>query len=170
MAIYAADVMTQPVETVSPDARISTVMDRLARAEFNGFPVVDEHDRIEGIVTQGDLLDLFRVRNRLVWLPIGVPPFSETLTYAFELPFDELNLGVDLVKRSRQPVSEIMTTDVKTVQTDDIVRDVLEILTADEPDINRVPVMDGIELVGIITREDVLKAVYAEYPSGLPEV
>lgn len=160
--------MTQPVETVGPDDRIADVMDRLARANFNGFPVVDEHDRIEGIVTQGDLVRLFRVENRMVWIPIGVPPFSETLTYAIDLPFEELELGVDLVKRSRQPVRTVMTSDVKTVQRDAPFADVLAILAADEPDINRVPVMDEIELVGIITRQDVLRAVHDEFPEGLP--
>ena len=168
MSLTAGDIMTSPVETVSPEDRVSKVMDRLARAEFNGFPVVDDQNRIEGIITQGDLVKLFRVRDRMVWIPIGVPPFSETLTYAIDLPFDELDLGVDLVKRSRQQVQEIMTTDVETVQVDTPFAEVLSVLAVPDPDINRVPVMDEIEVVGIITRQDVLREIHRQYPDGLP--
>jgi len=63
MSVYARDIMTVDVETVHPDDEVSTVLTRLSRAEFNGFPVVDD-ERLVGIVTQGDLVDLFQPSDR----------------------------------------------------------------------------------------------------------
>ncbi|MEM4780908.1 MAG: CBS domain-containing protein, partial [Halalkalicoccus sp.] len=74
----ARDVMTSPVETAHPDDEVGDVLERLAKAEFNGFPIVED-GALVGIVTQGDLVRLFRKKDRVVWIPIGVPPFSETL-------------------------------------------------------------------------------------------
>ncbi len=159
MSVRARDIMTRSVETVRPDDEVGDVLERLAHADFNGFPVVDEADHVVGIVTQGDLVRLFRSPDRVVWIPIGVPPFSETLTYAFDLSLDDLDLGIDLVKHARKPIAEFMTRDVVTVQADETLDTVLEILSDEERDINRVPVLDGDRLVGIITREDLLRAL-----------
>ena len=83
MSVYARDIMTVDVETVHPDDEVSTVLTRLSRAEFNGFPVVDD-ERLVGIVTQGDLVDLFQPSDRTLWIPIGFPPFIEPIDYAFD--------------------------------------------------------------------------------------
>lgn len=159
--LRAREIMTADVETASPDDEVGDVLERLASAHFNGFPIVED-ERVVGIVTQGDLVRLFRKQDRVVWIPIGVPPFSETLPYAFDLPFDDLDMGIDFAKAAGKPVSEIMTRDVVTVDADDGADELLEILAGEERDINRVPVLEGERLVGIVTREDLLRALRDE--------
>lgn len=159
MALRARQIMTRDVEAVAPDDRVSDVLTRLARADFNGFPVVDEEARVVGIVTQSDLVRLFRSEERLVWIPIGVPPFSETLPYAVDVSLDEVDLGIDAAKNARKPVSEVMTRDVVTVDVDAGVDEILSILADEDRDINRVPVIEDGHLVGIVTRQDVLRAL-----------
>lgn len=158
---HARDIMTTDVETARPDDEVGDVLERLAKADFNGFPIVED-DRVVGIVTQGDMVRLFRKKDRLVWIPIGVPPFSETLPYAVDFSLDEFDLGIDFVKNARKDVREIMTTDVVTVEASTKIDEVLAILAGEDPDINRVPVLDDGRLVGIITREDLLRAIRAE--------
>ncbi|MFB6135199.1 MAG: CBS domain-containing protein [Halobacteriaceae archaeon] len=166
MALRARDIMTADVETVGPDEDVGEVLTRLARADFNGFPVVDEDDRVVGIVTQGDLVHLFQPSDRVFWIPIGLPPFVETVTYAVDASWDELDLGIDLVRHANRPVSEVMTEDVVTVDADDDVDAVLAVLAGDERDINRVPVLEDGALVGIVTREDLLRALRDERNAG----
>ncbi|ADJ14592.1 CBS domain-containing protein [Halalkalicoccus jeotgali] len=161
MDLSAREIMTTDVETASPDDEVGTVLERLAKADFNGFPIVED-GRVVGIVTQGDFVRLFRKKDRLVWIPIGVPPFSETLPYAVDFSLDELDLGIDFVKNARKDVREIMTTDVVTVEADSGVGEVLSILAGEDRDINRVPVLEDGGLVGIITREDLLRALRVE--------
>lgn len=160
--MLAREIMRTDVETVGPDDDVSDVLGRLAKAEFNGFPVVDEDRRVVGIVTQTDLVGLFETKDRTLWIPIGFPPFMETLTYAVDVSWKDLDLGVDLLKNVGKPISDVMTADVVTVAPDDDLDHVLDLLADDERDINRVPVVDGDVLVGIIARQDVLRALRNE--------
>jgi CBS domain-containing protein len=156
--IRARDVMTENVRTVAPDDDVGEVLGRLARAHFNGFPVVDDGELV-GIVTQGDLVDLFQTEERTLWIPIGLPPFVETVRYAVDVSWDDLDLGMDLAANVNRPVREVMTEDVVTVGPDATLARVVSLLAGEERDINRLPVVDGGELVGIITREDALRAL-----------
>jgi CBS domain-containing protein len=161
MTITARDLMTTDVETVSPDDEIGEVLTRLAREKFNGYPVV-ENGRLVGIVTQHDLVHIFQPSDRTLWIPVGFPPFLESLEYAIDLSWDELDAGIDLAKSARKPVSEIMTEDVVTVGPDDDLDRILDLLVDAENDINRLPVLEDGALVGIIARQDVLRAVRDE--------
>lgn len=160
--LRARDIMTTDVETVGPDDDVSEVLTRLARASFNGFPVVED-GIVVGIVTQGDLVDLFQPSDRILWIPVGFPPFLETLTYAVDLSWDELDVGIDLVRNAGKPIRDVMTSDVVTVHPDADLDRILELLADDERDINRLPVVtaEG-SLVGIIAREDVLRTLRDE--------
>jgi CBS domain-containing protein len=159
----AGDVMTADVETVAPDDDVSEVLARLARADFDGFPVVDDEHRVVGVVTQRDLVGLFQTEDRTLWIPIGFPPFMETLTYAVDVSWDELDLGIDLLRNAGRPISELMTTPVVTVTPDDGIDTMLALLTDADRDINRLPVVDGDDrLVGIVARQDLLRALRDE--------
>jgi CBS domain-containing protein len=114
-----------------------------------------------GIVTEADLVDLFQPSDRVLWIPVGFPPFLESLTYGIDLSWDRLDVGLDLVKNAGKPISDVMTTDPVTVDADANVEAVVSLLADADRDINRVPVLDGGELVGIISREDVLRRLAA---------
>ncbi len=158
----ARDIMTREVETISPDDDVGEVLSRLARAEFNGFPVTED-GLVVGIVTQGDLVELFQPSDRTLWIPVGFPPFLESLTYAVDLSWDELDLGIDLARNAGRPIAEIMTTDVVTVAPTADIDTLLSLLSDDERDINRLPVVDEAgALLGIIAREDLLRALRAQ--------
>ena len=153
--------MTTDIETVAPDDDIGEVLGRLARAEFNGFPVVED-GALVGIVTQRDLVGLFQTEDRTLWIPVGFPPFLETLTYAVDVSWDNLDLGIDLLRNTSKPVRSVMTTDLVTVDRDTSLNEILDLLADEERDINRLPVVDGDELVGIVARQDVLRAIRDE--------
>ena len=167
MTLTARDLMESDVEVVHPDDDVSEVLGKLARAHFNGYPVVDDHDRVVGIVTQHDLVGLFETKDRTLWIPIGFPPFMETLTYAIDVSWDDLDLGIDLLKNANRAVREVMTEDVVTVTPDTELDRILDLLADDDRDINRLPVVeDGGHLVGIIARQDVLRALRDERTAG----
>ncbi|MFC5972207.1 HPP family protein [Halomarina salina] len=156
--LTARDVMTRDVETVAPDDDVGDVLSKLAKAEFNGFPVLDG-DELVGIVTQGDLVRLFQTDEHVLWIPIGLPPFTETVTYAVDVSWEDLDLGVDFARNVDKPIREVMTTDVVTVVPEDDVDRLLDLLSGT---INRLPVLDEGTLVGIVTREDVIGALRDE--------
>jgi CBS domain-containing protein len=160
--VTARDIMTRDVETVAPDDDVSTVLTRLARADFNGFPVTED-GLVVGIVTQGDLVDLFQPSDRTLWIPVGFPPFLESLTYAVDLSWDDLDVGIDMARNAGRPIEAVVTAEVVTVGPDADVDEMLGLLADEERDINRLPVVDGAgALLGIVTREDLLRALRDE--------
>jgi CBS domain-containing protein len=167
--LTARELMTTDVETVNADEEVSEVLTKMSRAPFNGYPVVEtvetddgEVERLVGVVTQRDMVELFQPSDRTVWIPIGLPPFIETLDYQIDLSWDALDTELDLFKNAGRPVREVMTADVVTLGPDATLDEVLDVLATDERDVNRVPIVERDELVGIVTREDVLHAIRAE--------
>ncbi len=156
----ARDLMTADVETVQHDDSVGAVLKRMSGRPFNGFPVVDDEGRLVGIVTQRDLVDIFEPSDRTLWIPVGLPPFLEPVDYAVEASFGDLDIEIDLARKSGDPVSSLMTEDVRTVDPDTPVQTVIEILSRPEPNINRVPVTTDGFVDGIITRQDVLQHLY----------
>ncbi|MFB6112730.1 MAG: HPP family protein [Halodesulfurarchaeum sp.] len=161
----ANDLMTTDVETVQHDESIGEVLQKMARRRFNGFPVVDDDGRLVGIVTQRDLVDIFEPSDRTLWIPIGFPPFLEPVDYAVDVSFDELDLEINFAKRVDDPISSVMTEDVRTVSPETSLEDVLAILADPEDDVNRVPVVVDGFVEGIITRQDVLRELFRERKS-----
>jgi CBS domain-containing protein len=156
--MHVRDAMTTPVETVAPDDEVSDVLTRFARVDFSGFPVVED-GQVVGIVTEADLVDIFQPADRTLWIPIGFPPFLESVTYGIDLSWDQLDVGVDLVRNASKEIREYMTTDVVTVSPDDQLDVAIDLLTTEDRDINRLPVVEDGELVGIVTRQDILSAL-----------
>ena len=164
--MQARDLMETDVKTVNDGDDVADAFRKFARYEFSGFPVVDGDDRVVGVVTESDLVDLFGPDDETLWIPIGLPPFVDTLTYQVKPPWADLDLGVDMVRNADRPISDVMSTDVATVTPDAPVDEVLDLLAGDDPDINRVPVVDGDgRIVGIIARQDVVRAFRDERPS-----
>lgn len=170
MTLRARDIMTADVKTIRSDDAVSDVLTRLARASFNGFPVVDDEKRVIGIVTQGDLVHLFQPSDRTLWIPVGFPPFISSVDYAVDISWNDLDVGIDLVKHASKPISTVMTEDVVTVEPDADLDHVLALLSDEDLDINRLPVVENDSLGGIITREDLLRTLRDRHGLSSPVI
>ena len=158
--MQARDIMTTDVETLAPDDDVAAAFTAFGQHGFSGFPVVDEANRVVGVITESDLVDLFEPDDEPLWIPIGLPPFVDTLTYQVKPPWADLDLGVDLVRNADRPVSSVMSSAPVTVGPDADLNAVLTLLASDDPNVNRVPVVEADEtLVGLIARQDVIRAI-----------
>jgi CBS domain-containing protein len=54
----AADLMTEKVETIAPDAAVEDLAELMVKHRVNPVPVVDEADKLIGIVSRADLVDM----------------------------------------------------------------------------------------------------------------
>jgi len=57
--VPVVEVMTRKVATIGPDASVTEAMSRLMTAKIGCLPVVDEHGKIAGLVTETDFLRCF---------------------------------------------------------------------------------------------------------------
>ncbi|MCQ6962347.1 CBS domain-containing protein [Methanolobus chelungpuianus] len=147
------DVMNPDVVVCSPEDTIGDVARLLKQNNISGLPVVDD-GKVVGIVSEGDLLRLLEIPDRSgLWLP---SPFE-----VFEVPIREL-INWEETKRmlddvGSKPVEEIMNKKVYTVSPEDSIEKASTIITKHK--INRLPVVEGGLLVGIVTRGDIIRGL-----------
>lgn len=145
----ARDIMQRDVKTVRPDATVHDVAQILAEANYSGLPVTDENGRLLGMVTEADLL----ARAQRVNVPTFFPFIGGIVYLESPRKFEE-----QLRKATAASVGDIMTTDIVTVGQDATVQDIAGLMVKRK--INRLPVVDDEGLVGIVTRDDLIRAVH----------
>ena len=128
----AEDIMSSPVVTVGRGTPVKAAIGLVTSHGFTALPVVEDDDRLVGIVTEADL-----VRNRVVADP-------RTLIWREESPADP----------PPQTVGEVMTTPAIAVRRAADAAEVAKVLL--DGRIRCAPVVDGTRLVGIISRRDLL--------------
>ena len=141
----ARDVMMSPVITVKPDSSIKEVAQIFVTRRISGVPVVDDEGNLVGIVTEGDLLrrsEAGTERKRSSWLLLFTG--NETL-------------AADYVRAHSRKVADVMTRNVITATPDTPLREIASLL--EKNSIKRVPVMSNGQLVGLITRANLIQTV-----------
>jgi CBS-domain-containing membrane protein len=140
-----AEIMSRAVTTVSPDETILHAARLMLQKGFSGMPVVDSAGSLIGIVTEGDFLrrsETETIRRRPRWLEflIGVGPIAG-----------------EYVRAAGHHVKDVMTSDVYTVEEDTELQEVVDLM--ERHHIKRVPVVHENKVVGIITRQNLLRAL-----------
>jgi len=146
--MLAKDVMTKDVITVRPEEKVENAARILLDNKISGIPVVDEHNHVLGIITEKDLM--IKARELMV-------PFYLTLFDSIIFLENPIRFNNDLKKYAASDVKEAMTDKVYSVEEDTPVTDVVAIMQKRR--INRVPVLRHGKLIGIISRNDILKAM-----------
>ncbi|HZS64448.1 MAG TPA: CBS domain-containing protein [Xanthobacteraceae bacterium] len=141
----AKDVMTQKVISVSPDDTILRAIRLMLQNNISGLPVLDTSRRMVGIVTEGDLL-----RRAETGTELKRPRWIEFLTSLG-------TLAEKYVHSHGRKVHEVMTPEVCSVTEDTSLADIVELM--EKRHIKRVPVVRDGEVVGIVSRANILHAV-----------
>lgn len=143
-----ADVMVTDVITVKPEMGVKEFAELLREKHIGGAPVVGDSDELIGIVSEGDLMSL----DADLHFPHYIQ-FLDSLIYLESTrKFEER-----LRKAVAATVGDIMSTDVHTVRRDDLVRKAATLMA--DHGFDRVPVVEGGKVVGIVGRREVLKAL-----------
>jgi CBS domain-containing protein len=141
----AADVMTRHVISVPPDAAIEDAVKLMLDRGISGLMVVDASGHLAGVVTEGDLLrrsELGTGRQRPWWLRLLVSPGTQ---------------ADDFTRAHGRKVSDVMTTEVVSVDADAPLTDIVELMERHR--IKRVPVTHDGKVVGVCSRADLLRAL-----------
>ncbi len=145
--MQASDVMTTNVETVRPDTAVSEIAKRLLKRNISAVPVVDDENRVIGMVSEGDLMrrpEGGTARPRSWWLGL----FADT---------EESRR--DYVKSHGLYARDVMLPDVISVGEEASLAEIAT--TLEKNRIKRVPVVRDGKLVGIVSRADLLQGLAA---------
>lgn len=150
--MYVKDVMTKEVITVHENDTVEKCANILSTKNLSGLPVVDDNNKVIGIVTEGDLI---KRASR-----IEGPPVLEVLGGIFYLETPDKFMK-RLKKLTGSVVRQIMTKNVITIDPDEEVDYAATLLVGEK--IKRLPVVDKRgNLVGIISRKDIMHYLFDE--------
>ena len=153
MAGLVRPAMTPDTPTVAPDTSVEEVVRVMREHELPGLPVVDGDGRLVGIVTESDLVLADDEGD------LHIPHYFELFGgMVFLEPLRRFESR--LKKAAAATAGDMMTADPLTVQADDPVRKAARLIA--DSGHNRLPVVEGDRLVGVVTRVDVLGALAAE--------
>jgi CBS-domain-containing membrane protein len=138
------DVMSDRLVSISPDATISDAISTMLRNRVSGVPVIDETRKLVGIISEGDFM------RRLETGTLRRPHWLEWL-------LNPNALAHEYAQTRGQFVHEVMTPDVVAVQETADVAEAVELMQA--RGIKRLPVLRGEDVVGIVTRSDLMRAL-----------
>jgi CBS domain-containing protein len=144
--VKVSEVMHREVATLKPDSPITAVVELLLDKDFTAVPVVDDQDKVVGMVSDNDLLTR------------GGMKVTISLKRATDL--DYVRGLHDSLENPHHKVSEVMTRQVVTITPDAILARAARLMV--EKHLKRLPVVesDG-KLVGILGRLDILNTIAA---------
>jgi CBS domain-containing protein len=137
--------MTREVITIEPDASIMEAARLMLQHKISGLPVVDASRNLVGIVTEGDFLrrsETGTQRRRPRWLEFIIGPGKLATEYTHE---------------SGRKVREVMTEEVHTLTEDTPLEQAVHLMERHR--VKRLPVVRGGQLVGMVTRANLVRAV-----------
>jgi CBS domain-containing protein len=145
--MQVSDVMTRHVISIGADESILKAARIMLQNDISGLPVVDTAGRLIGMLTEGDFLrrtELGTQRRRPKWLEFLVGPGR---------------LADEFVHASGRKVEEVMTDAPYTVLEDDSLEKAVELM--EQHRIKRLPVLRNGEMVGIVSRSNLMHALIA---------
>lgn len=151
----AKDVMTRTIISVDPNASVLEAARLMLQHHISGLPVINEAGQLVGILSEGDFLrrqetDTQRQRPRWLEFLMGPGRIAEDYTHSHGAK-----------------VSEVMTAEVHTVGEGASLEEVVELM--ERRRIKRVPVVRGREVVGIISRANIMHGMVS-LARGAPPV
>jgi CBS domain-containing protein len=141
----ARDVMVAPVITATPHAAVKDVAELFVENNISAAPVVDDRGRVIGIISDGDLLHRAEIdteKRRSCWLRAFV---------------DSDTLAREYTKSHARKVGDAMTRNVISAAPDTPLHEIADLL--ERHSIKRVPILENGQLVGIVSRSNLVQAV-----------
>ena len=151
----ARDIMISRVITVTSGTLVSEIARLLFESRISALPVVDG-ERLVGIVSEADLLHRYEIGTDCA---LGGDPWWMRLFSADRSP-------AEYVKSHARYARDIMTREVATVAPDTPLAAIATLL--EKRRIKRVPVLDDGQLVGIVSRSDLVHALVSAARGGAP--
>jgi CBS domain-containing protein len=137
--------MSTRVVSIAPDAGVLEAVRLMLQRHISGLPVIDRSGTLVGVVTEGDFLrrsETGTERKRPRWLEFLMGP---------------RRLADEYVHTHARKVEDVMTREPVTITEDAALDEVVRIM--ERRRIKRLPVVRGGEVIGIVSRANLLHAL-----------
>ncbi|MCG6886039.1 MAG: CBS domain-containing protein [Proteobacteria bacterium] len=153
-SLGVSGIMGQPVISVRPNSRMSEAAHLMVTRRISGLPVIDEANRLAGIITEADFL-------RALGMPVHQP--HHNLWQTLESMFKNFSQHTEL-ESPDDLVSEHMTRDVICAPPDKDVHDIVDLMKRHQ--VKRVLICNEDDhVVGVVTRSDLVRIFFDRFVS-----
>ncbi len=146
--ITAKEIMTPEVITVTKTTSIKNLSDLFIKHRVNGFPVLDEDNKLIGIVTEKNLIE----QNKNLHIPTVIALFDAVIYLESGKKFE-----AEVKRFNATQVKDIYTSNVVTVSSDTSIHEIASMMA--EKSVHSIPVVDGKNILGIIGKLDIIKGL-----------
>ena len=151
--LTATDIMNPDPPHCSVDTPVKMVTSQLAEADTSGLLVLDEEQRLQGVITESDLVD----QQAKLHVPTAIAVFDMVI------PLGEGRFERELARMQALTAGDLMTTPVQTVASDADLNDIAAMMN--DSDMRCLPVVKGDTIEGVITQHEVIKALAQRQPA-----
>jgi len=131
------------------DTSVEDVAKRFADEGVSGMLVVDDDKRLLGVITESDLID----QQRNLHVPTAIALFDMVI------PMGEAKFEHELLQMQAMTVGDLVQFDVVSVTVDQDLGEISSLMS--DQHVHHLPVLEGDEVVGMICKHDVIKALVA---------
>ena len=140
------EIMTTDLHTLTSDNTVKEAANLMLDKNISIIPVIDSDNKLLGVVTQSDFIGK----------KVEVPHAIMGIKQIFGETFHSKNVEDVFAAVRDKKLGDVMTTNLKTVTPEETLNHVLNVLINNN--LKRIPVVEGDQLVGVITRRDIMKA------------
>jgi len=139
----ARDLMSDGVMSVSAEASVLEAAKLFINCHVSAMPVVDDHGRMVGIVSEADLIN----------------PKTAERTGLFACAADDPDSAIDRADATASKVTDFMSSSVISASEDTPLPELAALMTRHH--VKRLPIVRDGAVVGIVSRADLLRALVA---------
>ncbi len=143
-----ADIMTKELITVSKETTIRELAELFVNHRVSSLPVVDTNGKLEGIVTESDLVE----QSKNVHLPTVISLFDWVIYLE-----SEKTLEKELKKMGARTVADIYQAEIISIPPNASLSEAADMMSGHHT--NSLPVVESGELVGIVARIDIIRTL-----------
>lgn len=136
--------------TVRPEDPVDAAMKALVEADSDAAPVVDDSGAVVGLLSNSDLI----VREGRLHYPTVISILGASIEIGHKRFEEELTNALSAT------VADVMTSPAVQCAASSSIEDVATLMH--DNDIGQIPVVDGDRLVGMVGRNDLLRAFLSE--------
>ncbi|WP_432822736.1 CBS domain-containing protein [Trichloromonas sp.] len=146
--LTAKDIMTTSVHSVSADTEVDELARLFSETNVNAMPVVDSEGRLEGVVTETDLVEQDK--------PLHIPTVVSIFDWVFYLE-SEKNFRDEVKRITARKVGDICSREVATCSPDTPVNEIAGLMV--DRATHLVPVVENGKVVGVVARLDIIRSM-----------
>lgn len=146
--LKAKDIMTRNVHSVTLETEVEELARLFVEKRVSAMPVLDTEGRLQGIVTETDLVQ----QDKPLHIPTVISIFDWVLYLESEKDFRE-----QVQKMTARKVGEICSREVVTCTPETPVGEIAALMVDHKAHL--IPVVEGEKVVGVVARLDIIRSM-----------